>query len=306
MHNQPTTETTLFRNVTAVTYNDLYFRLIACLIGAHLLVAYGETLSIFQMLLMPYYYYALIPSFLIAAILFYIIRAINIQLDKKFDWAERPLQRAGTQIFFAFIIPAFCAFLLAFAYFVVRGINIFQTTYLKYDFQFILLQLLLINLYYVAYHFYQKWSHAEKTISQLALKHTDPQAAIKQTFQVNKGATNILLPVDGIAYFFREGYSNYLRTVNGEDYFVNATLDEVQQQLPEDAFFRANRQLIINREACKGYDLLSYGKLNIKLQPTLTTDAVVSQKRARDFKQWIELSGSIPKQNVDPFTSYVD
>jgi hypothetical protein len=64
--------------------------------------------------------------------------------------------------------------------------------------------------------------------------------------------------------------------------------------------------LIINREACKGYDLLSYGKLNIKLQPTLTTDAVVSQKRARDFKQWIELSGSIPKQNVDPFTSYVD
>jgi hypothetical protein len=289
MHNQPTTETTLFRNVTAVKYNDLYFRLIACLIGAHILVAYGETLSIFQMLLMPYYYYALIPSFLIAAILFYIIRAINIQLDKKFDWAERPLQRAGTQIFFAFIIPAFCAFLMAFAYFVIRGINIFQTTYLKYDFQFILLQLLLINLYYVAYHFYQKWSHAEKTIARLALKQTDSMLGTKETFQVSKGATNILLPVDGIAYIFRDGDSNYLRTVSGEDYFVNNALDEVQQQLPEEMFFRANRQLIVNRQACKAYDLLAYGKLELKLWPSFTTNAVVSQKRAKEFKQWMDL-----------------
>ncbi|WP_214226647.1 LytTR family DNA-binding domain-containing protein [Pedobacter sp. B4-66] len=288
MYNQPNTGTASYRNLTTIKYNDIYFRMIACLVGAHILVAYGETLSIFQMLLMPYYYYALIPSFLIAAILFYIIRAINIQLDKRFDWAELPIQRAGTQIFFAFIIPAFCAFLLAFAYFVTRGINIFQTTYLKYDFQFILLQLLLINLYYVAYHFYLKWSHAEKTISQLALDHIGSQATAKHTFQVSKGAANLLLPVDGIAYFFREGDSNYLRTANGEDYFVNATLDEVQQQLPEDNFFRANRQLIINRQACKGYDLLSYGKLNIKLQPQLTTDSVVSQKRAVKFKQWIE------------------
>lgn len=289
MYNPPNPETVSYRDVTTIKYNDIYFRMIACLIGAHILVAYGETFSIFQMLLMPYYYYALIPSFLIAAILFYIIRAINIQLDKRFDWAEWPVQRAGTQIFFAFIIPAFCAFLLAFTYFVIRGINIFQTTYLKYDFQFILLQLLLINLYYVAYHFYLKWSQAEKTISQLALKHTGPQAATKHTFQVSKGATNLLLPVDGIAYFYRDGESNYLRTVNGEDYFINITLDDVQQQLPEDIFFRANRQLIIHRQACKAYDLLDYGKLQMTLDPSLATDAVVSQKRAKDFKQWIDV-----------------
>ncbi len=287
MYNQLDQETVSYRNITSIKYNDIYFRMIACLIGAHILVAYGETLSIFQMLLMPYYYYALIPSFLIAAILFYIIRAINIQLDKKFNWAERPIQRTGTQIFFAFIIPALCAFLLAFTYFVIRGINIFQTTYLKYDFQFILLQLLLINLYYVAYHFYLKWSHAEKTITRLSQKQTNPTTETKETFQVSKGASNLLLAVDEIAYFFREGDSNYLRTVRGEDYFINAPLDEVQQQLPENKFFRANRQLIVHRQACKGFALLTYGKLDANLEPPLP-EAIVSQKRAGGFKKWID------------------
>lgn len=288
MPNLQTMEIAPFRNSLVIKYNDIYFRVIACLLAAHILVAYGETLSIFEMLLMPYYYYALIPSFLIAFILFNIIRAINIRLDKKFDWTERPLERIGTQVFFAFIIPGVCAFLLASAYFAIRGINIFKTTYLKYDFEFILLQLLLINVYYIAYHFYLKWSQARQIISKLASEALGHVATVPQTFQVSKGAANLLLPVDGIAYFYRDGDSNYLRTVTGEDYFVNTTLDEVQQQLSGELFFRANRQLIVNRTACKAYDLLTYGKLNIRLEPPLAGDAVVSQKRAKDFKQWID------------------
>ncbi|MBT2561321.1 LytTR family transcriptional regulator [Pedobacter sp. ISL-68] len=287
MPDPQSTDRASFRSSFIIEYNDIYFRVIACLLAAHILVAYGETLTLFEMLLMPHYYYALIPSFLIAFILFNIIRAINIRLDKKFDWTAQTIQRAGTQVFFAFIIPAVCAFLMASLYFAIRGLNIFKTTYLKYDFQFILLQLLLINVYYIAYHFYLKWSQAEKIISQLAVQHVGPNRP-KETFTVSKGAANLLLAINEIAYFFREGDNNYLRTVNGEDYFVNTALDEVQQQLPEDIFFRANRQLIVHREACKAYGLLTYGKLSIKLHPPLATDAVVSQKRAKDFKSWMD------------------
>jgi hypothetical protein len=273
----------LFR-LKAALYHDFYFRVISCIIGAHIIVAYAIPLSIFQMLLDPYYYYALIPSFVIAIILFSIIRTIHIRLDRKFDWTERPIQRIAMQTFFGFVLPGLCAFLLAALYFFVRGRNIFNTTYLTYDFQFILTLLLLINVYYIAYHFYARWSQAQKIISAF----THPMAAGRQTFQVTKGQSNILLPIEGIAYFFREGESNYLRTFNGENYFMNATLDEVQQQLPEKMFFRANRQLIIQRQACKGYDLLDYGKLNVRLEPPLAVGAAVSQKRAKDFKQWID------------------
>jgi DNA-binding LytR/AlgR family response regulator len=273
---------------TVIKYNDLYFRLISCYIASHIIVAYGLKISFFKLLVMPYYHYAVILSFPIALTLFAIIKTINIRLDQKFEWTEKTVQRIGTQIFFGFVIPAVCAFILAFLYFILRGRDIFRTTYLQYDYWFILLQLLLINLYYIAYYFYQKWSHAEKTISLLALKDAYPSNETKEFFQVSKGAANLLLAVDEIAYFFRDEECNYLRTVSSEDYFINTALDEVQQQLPEDVFFRANRQLIIHRQACKAYDLLAYGKLNVKLQPPLATDAVVSQKRAKDFKKWID------------------
>lgn len=276
-----------FNGNPVVKYKDTYFSVIACLFAAHLLVAYGETISFFQMLLMPYYYYALIPSFLIAFILFNIIRAINIRLDKHFDWTTQTLQRAGTQVFFGLLIPAFCAFLLAAAYFAIRSRNIFTTTYLKYDFVLILVQLLLLNVYYIAYHFYLRWSQAQTIIS--ALESTAPKqvAPGQQTFQVSKGAKNILLSVDEIAYFFREGDSNYLRTVSAEDYFISRSLDDIQQQLPDELFFRANRQLIVHRQACKGFSLLTYGKLEANITPPFK-DAIISQKRARDFKEWLE------------------
>ncbi len=288
MPNTERIDNVIFKHTLPVQYHDLYFRIIACLVGSHIIVAYAIPLSIFQMLVMPYYYYALIPSFVIAFILFSTIRAIHIRLDRQFDWREKPVQRIGTQTFFGFVIPGLCAFLLAALYFFIRGKNIFHTTYLTYDYQFILALLLMINIYYIAYHFYVKSAQAEKVISSLAIKGSEISVTGRHSFQVSKGATNMLLPVEGIAYFFRQGDSNYLRTISGEDYFVNKALDEVQQELPEKLFFRANRQLIINRQACKGFDLISYGKLNLTLDPPLKENAGVSQTRAKDFKKWME------------------
>ncbi len=277
----------IFKSTPVILYRDLYFRLIGSLTAAHIIVAYGETLTIFQMLLMPTYYFALIPSFIIALILFSIIRAICIRLDKKFDWTVRTVERIALQLFFGGVIPAICAFLLASGYFALRGVNIFTTTYLQYDFQFILSQLLLINLYYVIYYFYQKSAHAQKAIAALVAEKDGAVTESKRTFQVNGVKGSILFDVDEVAYFFRQDDSNFLRTKTKEDYFVNAALDDVYEQLPEDTFFRANRQLIVHRQACKGYDLLTYGKLQTILEPPFE-DAVISQKRAAAFKKWLD------------------
>nr|WP_199078248.1 LytTR family DNA-binding domain-containing protein [Pedobacter sp. ASV19] len=279
---------TLYQKDVPVEYRDFYLRLAACLIASHILVVYGETRSTFEMMLMPEYYYAVGGSTVIALILFTIMRGINIKLDRKFGWRDKTVERVGMQFFWGLAVPSVVAFLLAAAYFFFRGANILQTSYLRYDFQVVLMQLLLINLYYIAYYFYQQWTHAEKTISQLALLRHEPAASHKETFMVSKGSGNLLLPLDTIAYFYRNGDNNYVRTINAEDYFVNTSLDEIQQQLPEDRFFRANRQILTHRQAVKGYDLMEYGKLEAKFSPALSIDTVISQKRAKEFKQWVD------------------
>ncbi len=272
---------------TPIRYNDWLLRLIACIIAAHIVTAYGEDIAFFDMLTMPHYYYSFVPSIIIGMILFGIIREINIRLDKKFDWTEKPVHRITTQIFFSLILPALAAFFLAFIYFTLRGKDIFKTTYLQYDYQFILLMLLVVNLYYIVYYFYHKWAHAEKTVRLLSSQWSDPDQPTRTTFQVSKGAQNILLDLNQIAYFFRQDEINYLRTVSKEDYFINISLDEVQRQLSEEIFFRANRQLIVHRNSVRRYDLLTYGKLQAIIEPPFE-DTIVSSIKAATFKKWIE------------------
>jgi len=291
-----TTHLTFDGQKRPIAYKDLYFRVVACMIATHIIIVYGETKSTFEILLTPAYYYAFAGSFIIAFILFGAVRSINIRLDAHYDWMEQPVLRIGLQVFFALVIPGLLAFLLAALYFRVRGYNILRTSYLRYDFQFILLQILVINCYYVAYHFYSRWLQAREVIGTLG-RHIgagsgEAKSALMETFQVSKGAKNVLLRLDEIAYCYRRGESNFLRTANGEDFFITQSLDEVQQQLPEQQFFRINRQMIVQRISCKGYDLLSYGKLKAELDPTFESEIVVSQKRALAFKNWLETKSS--------------
>lgn len=272
-----------------VAYKDLYLRLLACLIGSHIIVVYGETKSTFAILLTPAYYYAVLGSFIIAFSLFSVMRQICKWLDKKFDWVEHTVIRIGLQLFLGVILPSLLAFLMAALYFAIRGRNILQTSYLRYDFHFIVLQLVLINFYYVSYYFYVRWLQAERIIKTLGKQlSNDIAASVRETFQVSKGAKSLLLPIEDIAYCYREGENNYLRTVNGEDFFIELALDEVQQKLPQQDFFRVNRQMIAQRRTLKGYELLSYGKLKADLWPPYKEEVVVSQKRAVAFKNWME------------------
>jgi hypothetical protein len=212
-------------------------------------------------------------------------------LDESFDWMEQPVYRIGLQAFFGFMMPFLLAFMLAALYFRIRGVNILRTSYLRYDFQFILLQILIINCYYVSYYFYSRWLQAREVISKISQninKESLTDTKRGGTFQVSKGASNLLLRLEEIAYCYREGESNFLWTINGEDFFISQSLDDVQQQFPEQQFFRLNRQMIAQRQMLKGYQLLSYGKLKAELQPAYKAEVVVSQKRALAFKNWLE------------------
>jgi hypothetical protein len=272
-----------------VQYHDLYLRLAACMLGTHILIVYGETKSTLEMLLTPAYYYAFIGSFIIAFILVSVVRQTFIRLDKVYDWMVQPLVRCCLQLLFGLVIPGILALILAALYFKVRGYNILHTSYLRYDFQFILLQLLLINIYYLAYYFYGRSLQSKSIIENISKTNkvlSNP--VLNETFQVSRGLTTLLLPIDEIAYCFRIAESNFLRTIAGEDFFISQSLDEIQQQLPKNKFFRINRQMIAHRQTCKSFDLLSYGKLKTQLQPAYNEEVIISQKRALAFKNWLD------------------
>ncbi|MFA6152005.1 MAG: LytTR family DNA-binding domain-containing protein [Chitinophagaceae bacterium] len=270
-----------------VRYRDLSLRVIASVVAAHFIVVYGVEKTFFQILLTPIYYVAMAASVTIAFILISFVRWVYIKLDRKFDWVARPLERTALQVLFGFIAPGILAFVLAFIYFSLRGMNILKTLYLRFDYPIILLLILFLNLYYLAYYFYGRMRIAETMLPQSLVVETENSEDNSKSFLVNQGIKNLPIPLKNIAYFFREGDLNFLRTFDGEDFAVSYSLDEIQQNLKETDFFRANRQVLVSRKACRRFEALLYNKLELFVEPGYKGSIIISQKRAKNFRDWI-------------------
>lgn len=63
------------------------------------------------------------------------------------------------------------------------------------------------------------------------------------------------------------------------------TLDELQENLDENKFFRVNRQFIINLDFIKNIHTSPYYKVEMQFQPE--EEITVSRERVKDFKDWL-------------------
>lgn len=259
-------------------YRDTIARITISLIAAHFIVSFGVDKSIFEFLLLGDYYRSLAGSALIAFALFSLVRLVTIRLDKKFDWFERPLERALMQLLIGVGLIAIVAFLLATFYFISYGINILKTVYLKYDFPVIVLFIVLLNLYYFAYYL----------VYYIKQKNSVEQKVYTKVIVVNKGTDNLPVKTDDISYFFHEGNYNFVRLKDGTDYLFSQALDEMETLLDPAQFFRVNRQMFASFSSCKAFQAVEHGKLELKLEPFYKEKVIISQKRAAAFKSWLE------------------
>lgn len=110
----------------------------------------------------------------------------------------------------------------------------------------------------------------------------------KQRFLISKGDSLIPVNTADIAYLYTEDKAVMLRTNDGISYFINYSLDELEQQLDEEQFFRLNRQVITNLTAISKISNYFNGKLKVELAPPFSGDLVVSRGKAPLFKSWLE------------------
>lgn len=269
-----------------IRYNDFWFRVIACALAAHFIVMFGVRVSFFEALVKGHYHIPMLSSFLIAFLLMSYVRYACVRLDRLYDWRAHTLQRIGLQLFFGLVIPAVLAFAMAYVYFLARGVSILATSYLRFDYPVIILLLVLLNAYYLLYYVFSRLTQAEQLVPNAAVTAMEGEPE-RKAFLVARGARSIPIPVDEIAYFHRNG-QNYLRTASGDDYYITQSLDDVEAQLPVTDFFRVNRQMLVSRKACRQINPIQHYKLELITEPGYKEQVVISQKKNREFKEWIK------------------
>ncbi|MDB4656134.1 LytTR family DNA-binding domain-containing protein [Flavobacteriales bacterium] len=110
---------------------------------------------------------------------------------------------------------------------------------------------------------------------------------LAQTFLVHYREQTIPVAVDQIALVFINQGITYLFNQKGDSYHISKTMDEMEQALPAEQFYRVNRQMILNRNAVKEVEPYFNRKVIVKLNVDLKEQVVVSRLKVSPFMKWL-------------------
>ena len=101
----------------------------------------------------------------------------------------------------------------------------------------------------------------------------------------------IPLTIDDVAFFYTSNEKVSATTFTGESYIIDRTLETLQSTLPENEFFRANRQFIVARKAVKDIAIWFGSRLSLNLTLPTPEKIIISKARVPEFKQWLTSVG---------------
>ncbi|MEP7373904.1 MAG: LytTR family DNA-binding domain-containing protein [Chitinophagaceae bacterium] len=211
------------------------------------------------------------------------MRSIIIYLDKKLPYANKPLKRIGIQLLLA--IPAgllVISLLTELTSWLVKG-RFAPASFYLIDLFIISVWLLVINGIYICMHYYHEWKQSE-------LLRQEDKKIRAGGYTVKHGKENrLILFQDILGFYAEEGYI-VLLTWDNKKYFPDKSLDKIEEALPEELFFRLNRQYIVHRKALAGFKRTGDGKIDVQVNAVENFPKAiqVSRTRAVPFKNWFQ------------------
>lgn len=108
----------------------------------------------------------------------------------------------------------------------------------------------------------------------------------KERFLALQRNTLVPVTVDEIAFFHKEELI-FIHTMTNEKFIgEHSTLDEVENLLDPEKFFRVNRQFIIHMQSVARIKSTHKG-LNLQLKAPFNNELEISREKAVAFKKWI-------------------
>lgn len=281
----------------ARTYPDIWIRLIGSIFLAHFIKILGYSDSLWEIVMDPSYFLEVFAGALINFGVWTLIRWISIRLDARYDWLEQPTLRGFLQIALGFAAPALLSFFIMYFFFIyIAGESIFKSNWLYVEYRVVLFYMVMMNAFYLAYYFYQRFRQLEAQLAAETVATPEPAILSSPTpppvqnnivILATKGNRQIPVPAEDIAYCFLQDDIYYLKTFDDLQLMTNEPLDELTNLLPSNQFFRLNRQFLAHAKACASFRSIANGKLEVNLQPVFAEPVIVSQKKAATFKAWL-------------------
>lgn len=114
------------------------------------------------------------------------------------------------------------------------------------------------------------------------------QKRYKTRFVVKVGEHLRTIDVEKILYFFSQDKTTFCVTDDNRNHILDYTLEQLEDMLDPEAFFRINRKYLVRSSAIK--DIISYSnsRLKLVLKASVDNDIIVARERVHQFKEWLD------------------
>lgn len=109
----------------------------------------------------------------------------------------------------------------------------------------------------------------------------------RQNFLMHQKDQLVPVKAEQIAYFQLDTGLLKAITFDRHTYHLDSKLEDLEEELDPNRFFRANRQFIVHREAIEKIKPYFNGKLLLTLNPPTGERLAVSKAKAPHFKEWV-------------------
>ena len=110
----------------------------------------------------------------------------------------------------------------------------------------------------------------------------------KKRLIIKNGIQYLIIPVTNVAMFFIKGRSVFVISKDSRNYQFCKTLSEIEHQLDNKIFFRANRHTIVNINFIKAFTVCGSNKLKVEMTIHIPEPyVIISQETAPLFKTWL-------------------
>lgn len=135
-------------------------------------------------------------------------------------------------------------------------------------------------------HYLQPQTHHPQMLEEMMRSIYQP--AYKLRFLIKIGQQLSFIPTQQVSYFYSQDGLVYLRTQQDKKHLIDQTLDQLQQEVDPQSFFRINRKAIIRIEAITKIHPYFNSRLKLLVHPQAEFDLIVSRDRVNNFKQWLD------------------
>lgn len=109
----------------------------------------------------------------------------------------------------------------------------------------------------------------------------------RKRFLVKHAQKLVSIEIEEIAYFFSDGRLNFFKTFDNRKFVVDYTMDELEEMLDPEKYFRISRSFYISVESVDQIHDYFGNRLLLHLKPAVDKEALVSREKVTEFKKWM-------------------